>query len=151
MPETAENFRQLFSGECGRSYKGSSFHHIMPANYAVGGNVPSKDGKAEAAAGGYLPDENFALLHNGAGVLSSASQIRDENGALFFVTLNKAPNLNGRYVAFGSLLQGEDVLQAMGQSGDAVGNPTANVTIAACGELRLPEGMEAVAPPADNR
>ena len=147
VPETVENFRQLFTGECGRSYKGTTFHHILPANYVVGGNVPAESGKAEAAAGGYFPDENFALLHNGAGVLSSASQIRDENGSLFFVTLNKAPNLNGRYVAFGNLLEGDEVLQAMGSAGDSVGNPTAQVTIAACGELRLPEGMEGVEPP----
>ena len=147
VPETVENFRQLFTGECGRSYKGSNFHHILSANYLVGGNIPGPNGERhEAAAGGYLPDERFNLQHTGPGIISSASQMRGENGSLFFITLSKAPNLNGRYVAFGNLMEGLEVLFDAGTGGDSVGNPTSTITIADCGELRLPEGTEDALP-----
>lgn len=114
----------------------------------MGGNVPGPAGdRHEAAAGGYIPDESFALQHTGPGILSSASQMRGENGSLFFITLAKAPNLNGRYVAFGNMLDGMDTLRAVGRLGDTVGRPAAKVTITDCGELRMPPGLEDTVPP----
>lgn len=46
-------------------------------------------------------DENFSVLHNKRGVLGMVNKGRHSNGSQFYITLQAAPYLDKKYVAFG--------------------------------------------------
>lgn len=46
-------------------------------------------------------DENFSIPHNKRGVLGMANKGRHSNGSQFYITLQPAPYLDRKYVAFG--------------------------------------------------
>lgn len=74
VPKTAENFRQLCTGENGNSYAGTTIHRIVPGFIAQGGDC------GKSIYGKKFDDENFKLLHKGKGVLSMANTGPHTNG-----------------------------------------------------------------------
>lgn len=51
-------------------------------------------------------DENFSIPHNKRGVLGMVNRGHHTNGSQFYVTLQAAPYLDRKYVAFGYVQDG---------------------------------------------
>ena len=68
-----------------------------------------------------------------------ANSGKNTNSSQFFVVLtddeSKLAKMNGKYVVFGELQEGWDVLDRLDEVGSADGKPSAPVWIGGCGKL----------------
>lgn len=144
VPKTAENFRQLCTGETQREgrpvgYKGASIHRVVPGLVVQGGDFIRGDGTGTFSIYGDFFDDEVAGLrikHDRPGVLSMASTAgMNRAGCQFIVTLDAAPQLDGKHVVFGRAVGGLDVLERIAKVPLAGSKPIATIAIAECGEL----------------
>ncbi|MCR4562326.1 MAG: peptidylprolyl isomerase [Bacilli bacterium] len=96
-------------------YDGLTFHRIIKGFMIQGGDGRSKGRFLDYTIKGEFKSNgvNNPLLHE-RGVLSMArTMIRDSATSQFFVMHKKSPWLDGEYAAFGRMIEGEDVLDAI--------------------------------------
>lgn len=144
-PKTAYNFLCLCTGQRGAgevtgvplSYRGCSFHRVVAGMCVQGGDLQGANGYGgESIYGGEFDDECFTLQHNAEGVLSMGNTGQNTNTSQFFITLAAAPHLDLESCAFGTVVEGMDVVRRMGAvavNEDDV--PLKAWTIIGCGAL----------------
>ena len=124
------------------SYRGTEFHRIIPGFMVQGGDFSNFDGKGGFAAPttndgkSTFPDECFDISHDREGILSMANKGKNTNGSQFFITLGKALHLDGKHVAFGTVVRNMECVKQIAQvETDGNGKPVAmqRVVIIDCG------------------
>lgn len=112
-PNTVNNFISLINKGF---YDGVIFHRVI-AGFMIQGGDPDGTGmggpgysiKGEFSNNGFKND-----LKHTPGVLSMArTMIPDSAGSQFFIMHKNSPHLDGEYAAFGKLIEGEEVLEAI--------------------------------------
>ena len=112
VPQTAENFRCLCTGEKGGvlHYKGNIFHRIIPGFMMQGGDITKQNGTGGMSIfGSKFNDEGVWLPHTTGGLLSMANSGPNTNGSQFFIMTADYP-LPNSYTIFGKVVSGQDVV-----------------------------------------
>ena len=94
-------------------YNGLTFHRVI-SGFMIQGGDPEGSGRGGA---GFTWVDEFSptLRHNKPGILSMANAGPNTNNGQFFITLVPTPHLDNRHSVFGELVEGLDVLQAIGK------------------------------------
>lgn len=141
-PITAENFRQLCTGEhrvngVPQGYKNCTFHRVVPNFMCQGGDFIRGDGTGSFSIyGEKFNDENFIVKHDAPGLLSMANSGPNTNGCQFFITTAVAEFLDGKHTVFGKVIDGMLTVRKIENVATGPNNrPKLSVKITECGEM----------------
>ncbi|KZT00728.1 uncharacterized protein LAESUDRAFT_665557 [Laetiporus sulphureus 93-53] len=147
LAKTTANFLALCTGEKGQCknapnkklhYLDCPIHRVVKGFVAQGGDVTRGDGSGgESIYGGKFNDEREGLKRKlRKGSLAMANSGKNTNTSQFFIVLtddqSKLTKMQGKYVAFGDLKEGWDVLSSLEEIGDSDGRPQQAVWIGGC-------------------
>lgn len=145
-PLTCENFRHLCIGDCAEpdqgvqlTYRGSDFFRIVKEGWIQGGDIINNKGNGgHSIYGPEFPDECFSLRHTTEGVLGMANNGKNTNASQFYITAARNSWMDGKYVAFGRVIEGISVVHQIHNS-DTKPNqmPIIPIVVADCGEFDL--------------
>jgi cyclophilin family peptidyl-prolyl cis-trans isomerase len=124
-PITTGNFIKL--AESGY-YNNLIFHRVIDG-FMIQGGCPNGTG---TGGPGYTIEDEFhpELKHDGPGVLSMANAGPNTGGSQFFITLVPTDWLDGRHAVFGKVIEGMDVVRAIGKARTGPQDrPTENVVM----------------------
>lgn len=120
-PGTVGNFVSLAEGNLENKvkpqgtpfYNGLKFHRVIP-DFMVQGGCPQGTGTGDP---GYKFDDEFhpTLKHDKPGVLAMANSGPNTNGSQFYITHVPTSWLDGKHTVFGQVVDGQDVVDAVGQ------------------------------------
>ena len=119
-PKTVENFVGLANKGY---YKGVIFHRVIK-NFMIQGGDPTGTGRGGASLWGSKFEDEIVpdLKFDGPGLLAMANAGPNTNGSQFFITLVPTPWLNGHHTIFGRVINGMDVVYAIGNVKTAPGD-----------------------------
>lgn len=114
-PKAAENFRQFCTGEYlwnnqPAGYKDTCIHKIVGEKFLEGGDFVTNgvNSRPKISIYGYetfFEDESYEVLHSEIGMVSLVnSSSKNGNGNLFRITASSCPELDGKSVAFGKVI-----------------------------------------------
>lgn len=143
-PKTCTNFKELCLGTKQESekndpplnlaYKGSIFHRVVKNGWIQGGDIVHGSGNnGWSVFGETFEDENYSVLHTKRGIIGMANKGRHTNASQFYITFQPAPWMDCKYVAFGEVIEGMDILDKMEAIDTYNERPVSECTIADCG------------------
>ncbi|TGJ98521.1 peptidylprolyl isomerase [Leptospira langatensis] len=115
-PITAGNFIQLAQKGF---YNGLIFHRII-ANFMIQGGCPN--GTGMGGPGYKIQDEFHPDLKNKKFTISMANAGPNTGGSQFFINVRDNLYLDNRHAVFGHVSEGEDIVQAISETGTGPGD-----------------------------
>lgn len=91
-------------------YDGVPFHRVVPDFVIQGGDFERGDGYGGP---GFAIRSEFTRIPFARGTIGMASAGKDTEGSQVFLTHSAQPHLDGRYTAFGRVVQGVEVVDAI--------------------------------------
>ena len=116
FPEIAPKAVENFEGLAKKGYYDGVIFHRVIEGFMIQGGDPLGSGLGGKSIWGKSfenethPDHVF----DRKGILAMANAGKDTNGSQFFITLDACDWLNGGYTIFGEVVEGQDVVDAIG-------------------------------------
>ena len=136
-PNHCNNFKKLANSTF---YDGTTFHRIIPGFMIQGGDINSRDNnpKNDGQGGpGWQVDAEFNKVPHKRGILSMArSNDPNSAGSQFFICVADAPHLDGKYTAFGEVIENLYVVDHI------VKTPTEYMQATRMSKESIPEGED---------
>ncbi|KAK9715136.1 hypothetical protein RND81_06G145500 [Saponaria officinalis] len=131
VPITVSNFKAMCTGAVGSSYKNTLIHKVLPGQYIAAGRQGKREkgGEVRPPITGLKPNTEtvesraFMLEHSRPGIVSLCLSENDDDDDIkldpdyhnveFLITTGPAPcpQLDGRNIVFGVVLEGMDVVR----------------------------------------
>ncbi len=120
-PQTVANFVKLVKEGF---YNGLTFHRIMEG-FMIQGGDPEHNGRGESDVkikGEFSENGVENPMSHTRGVISMARRAADPDGAScqFFIVHEDSPFLDGKYAAFGKVVEGMEVVDAIAEAAEPV-------------------------------
>ncbi len=122
-PITVQNFLSLIEKDF---YDGIIFHRVI-SGFMIQGGCPL--GTGMGGSGQTIPCEFISRIENNRGTLSMANAGPNTGSSQFFINLVDNPHLNGRHTVFGRVIEGMDVVDAIGATEVEGERPVVDVVI----------------------
>jgi dolichyl-diphosphooligosaccharide--protein glycosyltransferase len=110
-PKTVENFKKLANSGF---YDGTIFHRIVPGFVIQGGDPNTISGSRDTwgqGGPGYSIDAEFSNIKHEKYIVSMARGADiNSAGSQFFIVLDNAPWLDGKYTVFGEVTSGFEIV-----------------------------------------
>jgi cyclophilin family peptidyl-prolyl cis-trans isomerase len=112
-PKTVENFVGLAKKGY---YNGVIFHRVID-DFMIQGGDPTGTGRGGVSLWGEKFQDEIvpSLVFDKTGLIAMANSGPNTNGSQFFITLVPTPWLNGHHTIFGKVIDGMDVVKAIGK------------------------------------
>ena len=139
VPKTCANFQALISGETkGLAYEKTQIHRVIQGYLIQGGDVTQQSGAGgKSIYGDVFKDENFLVKSNRPGVICMANSGPDTNQSQFFITLSACEDFEGKFVAFGKVVLGLNVLNRIAKCNvDDQDRPEEEIKVFKCGIVK---------------
>ena len=116
-PETVRNFLNLVAIG---AYDTTTFSRVVPGFVDQGGNIWTRSGglsmELAARARRTIKDEPSKILHERSIVSMARPDTPNSATTNFFILIGSAPNLDGIFSAFGRVMRGMDVVDAINKA-----------------------------------
>jgi peptidyl-prolyl cis-trans isomerase-like 6 len=115
------------------NYLGSCFTRLVENGWIQGGEIEQPEDAGPVTAP-VLPDENFVVPHDRRGTISLVNKGPNSGVSSFmFMLASSMPYFNRKYVAFGRVIEGDDVLRSMERVDTRFERPCVEVKISDVG------------------
>jgi len=136
-PNHCRNFKKLANSGF---YDGTAFHRIIPGFMIQGGDINSRDNNPQndgQGGPGWTVGAEFNEISHKRGVLSMArSSDPNSAGSQFFICVADAPHLDGKYTAFGEVIEKVHVVDHI------VNTPTEYIQAKRMSKESIPNGED---------
>jgi cyclophilin family peptidyl-prolyl cis-trans isomerase len=113
-PKTCMNFRYLcsknFTNNKKPAYQNTIIKYINKDKYISGGHSINY-----SIFGEHFIDETFELKHNQPGMLAMFNDGPNKNNSKFIITLDKIPEFDNRFVVFGIVSSGYEIIEKINE------------------------------------
>ena len=141
-PLTSENFYEICTGCTNNkgqkvTYENSIIHRVSKNSFIQGGDIRIDGPKSKY---GYdFNDENYNIKHDSFGILGMVKKgmRKHTNESQFYVTLCPLKSFDGKFVAFGRVIQGYDTIRRIGTVSTNLQRPDFRIYVKSCGEFTI--------------
>lgn len=138
-PITSKNFLEICKGTTNDkgeklSYENTIIHRVSPSSFIQGGDI--RVSGSRCIYGKCFNDERYDIKHNTHGILGMVKKGMNShtNECQFYITLAPLNCFDGKFVAFGRVIQGYETIRKIGITKTDLQRPINRVIITKCGE-----------------
>lgn len=140
-PKAVMNFLEICKGKLKNkkgerlTYEGCEIFRVVNNGYIQSGDLSHLNG-GKCIYEESFEDDNYTIKHNSPGIVGMVKRrgINHTNESQFYITLNSLQSFDSKFVAFGRVIKGYDVVRQIAEVQTYMQRPINKIEIVSCGE-----------------